>query len=588
MATSPALIHHEWRLLLRDFLRTHLAFQSASGRDLEVGLAAAASAARWLLREHPELLEGEKLTLLIPGAGIVECTDEGRWFGFLPWLLGRPNLQTQVFLVGNPLAVNPLSRRGAFCRGVSSLEGHRPPHMFSGTLKQWQEANPNVTVDACVLFSPNFSAHYKTWFAPGELGDLLTSAPFGLFAHSQMEALQDQQVLTLLGFKFSAQEQPANPWWLSFSYDEEEDDRPDERDCFAQYSWTLRDVMAPAAVALGNPALPELLDLQRDLKNDLKTRGPEGVMYDLSRALPIGPSSEPPDDWLYILPNNFGVLRAEGLIVTLTDEGLIVPFKPTLHVPSTFLDSRPAESDPMGCMFWALRLYRNEVAPIFETAAYEKDWPATGTELIERLKCTLRRESWADYIREALRHSGMPRSPTHPKWYSLLGSLGWSLYSCKESPSPRQPMFYVGGTRLIFGDLPVICPPYVYLPDERDDYVALDALDELEYDHPDGVLVLYSGIPFIEKDGHTYCFGGMLFWRDAWHPFAITKEMTSLDKIIEQVEAGFTFETPAPLYAADPLSLAIPFNRMCYDRDPDKDCLMVELKSGNWTIVIPG
>ncbi|WP_298626506.1 hypothetical protein [uncultured Zoogloea sp.] len=556
-------------------------------QDLMVGLAAPASAARWLLQAHPELLDGETLTLLIPGAGIVECTDEGRWFAFLPWLLGRPNLRTEVFLVGDPLVVNRLSSRDAYCRGVSSLARCPPPHVFSGTLHQWSAAHLDVKVDACVLFSPNFSAHYKTWFAPGELGELLASVPVGLFARSQMEALQDQQTLKLLGFEFSTQEKPENPWWLCFGYDEEFDTRPDERDCFAQYGWTLRDVVAPVAVALDNPALAELLDLQRDLEPDLKAQGPEIVMSKLSCGCPLGPSSEHPDDWLYVLPNNFGVLRAEGLIVTLTPEGLVVPFKPPVHVPSTFLDSRPPESDPMGCVFWALRLYRNEVAPLFEATEYEKDWPETGAQLVEWLKRSIGK-SWADYLREGMRHSGMPRSPTYPKWWTLLESLGWALSPSEKAHTRYNEAFYACSKEVFYGDIPVVCLPYVHLPDEQDDYDALEDLDELADYHPEVVLVLYSGIPFIEKDGHAYCLGGMLFWRDAWHPFAINKDMTSPDKIIEQVKSGFTFEAPTPQYAADPMSLAIPFNRMCHDRDPYKDCVMIELKSGNWTISIPG
>lgn len=50
-------------------------------------LAAPATIASWIFTFHPELAQQDELHVAVMGVSIQDSADDGRWYGFLPWLL---------------------------------------------------------------------------------------------------------------------------------------------------------------------------------------------------------------------------------------------------------------------------------------------------------------------------------------------------------------------------------------------------------------------------------------------------------------------------------------------------------------------
>lgn len=593
---TPATTHREWRFLLRDFVSAHPGLQPVSSKFLQFGLAAVASVARWLALEQPDLLERDELTLLIPGASGVECADDGRWFSFLPWLLNRPGLKVNVYLVGTELSLNlGLSGSRAAIRGTATpaaaqVARYPKANLFSGTLGQWRKAAPNVSVNACVLFSPGFSSHHETWFAPGELVPSLSGdIPLGIFSYSKLDALEDQEVLKLLGFQFAVRELGPNPWVL-------EHDHLDAVGGFAYYPWSLERVVAPAEVNFDNPDLRDYLELQQVLREDAEQLGPDQAIERLVKSIPLRTANgNSPVDWLYVLPCDTGVLKLSGRVGYLDEDGF-TPVEPPLQVPADVLATRPDESDVLACAMWALRLYRDRVSPLLDE--HEENEDPDLASLFGDLSDDTMSQWFKQFSKKAvgkeldygefmnqMRASGGVHGPTHPSWFDLLSSLGWSPDEYLENPDRFEAAFSVPGPGRKM--VPVVCEAYAYLPDDADDALANEALAELPSLYPDGVLLLFKSMPYQEVQGHKYSFGGMLYWSGKWAPFAMTQAMTSLGQVIAQIQSGFSFDAVLPQYADDHASIAIPFNRMCYGLDPNENGPIMGLKAGKWVTLMP-
>lgn len=582
---SPVLRHRDWRFLLRDFTGAHPAFLAASSKNLQLGLGPAASVARWILLEQPSLLERETLTVLIPGAAEIECADEGRWFSFLPWLLGRPELIARVHLVGVEL-----DRSVALAKTLSASQSHATPaaplvqhypaaQLFKGRLSEWRASTAAEPVDACVLFSPGFSTYYENWFAPGELGDYLTTVPTALFSYSDLDAQEDQAVLAWLGVKYKAQALAANPWALEHSQQE-------AIGGFGGYPWSLTNVEIPAKLDYQNAEIAEFMELQQLLPEEAEQWGPDGALRRLSTSEEF--SNGPLKDTLYYLPRDLGVLRSSGLVGYTDEEGFTALLPKEKRIPEEVLAARPAGNE-LACALWALRTYRDHVEPLLQ------DLEADGEEDIDledmfaafAKQATCQNADDWDFM-DQIRLSGGVHGPTHPCWFDMLETLGWNPDEYDDEPERFDPAFWVTGPRFAPKGLPVVCEAYAYIPGDADDKLANEAMRELGARYPDGVMLGFKSMPFIEVGGNKYSFGGLLWWKGAWHPFAMTPGMTSIDAVIEQVQSGFTFEKGDPKYADNNTMLAVPFNRMCYGLDPNAPGRMMGLGTpSGWVTLMP-
>lgn len=594
---APVLRHREWRFLLRDFVKAHPVMRAPSSDLIRHTLAPAASLAWWLAKTSPELLVQKSLHLLVPGAGHTECWDSGRWFSYLPWLLGRPELETRVTLVGDELmeALNPSKEmtvsqlRKSHASVASALVADRPEStIFNGTLGQWRASTGrDEPIDACVLFSPGFISHYRAWLTEDDLLPLMRQGvPMGVFCYSKMDGLEDGEVLRLLGIELEPDELALNPWRLQH-------EMQDFIGCFAQYARTLRATSIPATLNLDTPTVRDFLQLETYARDDFETFGADQALERLGASWPVQNQKTGADDAIVVLPYEHGILASTGALGDFDEKGF-VPFEPPLLVPADLLAGRPGDDQLLERIFWALRLHRDWVAPKLEEREEEED-----DELFGGLSEGDFNEGVRQFVKEALgedvdpeefmrqmRIQGGPHGPTHPCWWDLFETLGWKLEDYEDEPERFEPAFWVAAGR--HGEtLPVICEAYAYFPDDADDELAQEALQQVAEDFPDGAFLLFKSIPFQEVGGHKYHFGGMLYWQDKWRPFALTPHMQSADDILDQIESSFTFETVNPKYADDNCSLTVPFNRMCQGMDPNEPTEVVGLRQGAWVTLMP-
>ena len=578
MATNvPASSHQDWCALLHDFVSAHPAFADVPSEVLQICLAPAASVARWLANEHPELLKRPALTILLPGASLAETRDGGAWFAFLPWLLGNQDLKVKVILVGLPKSdVTAFGDQGVPARfrrtGLAQLKEYPKAKIFRGSVGQWRQANPKTRVDACVLFSPGLAIHYETWLAPGEILPHLSEKPLGVFGYSKLDALEDQEVLKRLGFRFTARDLPRNPWhWVR--------DEIESYGSFAYHAWSLENVVAPeGCVDFESPALREWLDLHEYLGFEIMTGGIDQVLWPLGTAIPMkdGDDGRVLDE-VYLLPYDTGVLKSTGLVGTLED-GSYEPLDPPVHIAAEDLADKPDDSQVMDRINWAIRLHRDVIAPLL---GEDEDWNEDSDEVLDD-----EQEAGNDWVTQIRLSLGL-HGPTHPCWYDLLANLGWDPQEYVDEPVRLEPAFYVTGQKHAPRGLPVICEAYCYLPDDEQDALAIEAMARVKMVHArEGALLVFKCLPYKTIDGKQYSFGGMLLWESKWYPFALNQHMTSVDDVIEQALSEFSFEEGNPRYA-DNAELAVPFNQMCHGRDPNEPISMIGMKMGDWVLLMP-
>ncbi len=596
---APVVVHREWRFLLRAFTQAHRAFQGAPNKVLQFGLSPAASVARWLLTEQPHLLEREELTLLLPGASTVEGADDGRWFSFLPWLVGRPNLKFKVWLVGDELKTLHVPHEDSMIRGrdnstpAAALVARLPrASLFDGELSAWRQAEPQARVDACILFSPGFSRHYETWLREEDLLPYFrANTPVALFCYSKLDALEDQETLKLLGFQFTVKSMPENPWRLSH-------EMQSLIGAFGQYPWGIQDLVVPSEVDFSTPALAEFMALQDYVKFDFETLGADIALARLGSRHPLQRAGSPGQvEHLIMLPRETGYLESTRQAGFFDRKGF-TPFEPALLIPEESLQARPAETDDMARILWAIRLHRDVLAPMLAERERRAEHPAGGLfegagmgDLEAGFKALAKAAGlpddvdFDDFMRQMRLNGGIHGSP-HPSWHDMLSSLGWPLQDYLDEPDRFEPAFYTSAPRHAPGGLPVVCESYAYFPDDDEDDLCLDAQDVLESEFPDGVVLLFRNMPFTEVAGHKYNFGGLIYWKGQWRAYALNERMTSVDEVIDQVEAGFTFDNVSPVYA-DECLMAAALNLMCFGMDPNQKTRLSALRQRRWVTVVP-
>ncbi|MGF6440548.1 hypothetical protein [Paraburkholderia youngii] len=574
---APVLKNREWRYLLRDVVNAHLWLRAVPLGVLQPALAPAASTAWWIAQSQPELLTRESLVIVQAGAGALEFLDDGRWFAFLPWLLGRPDLKTRVILVGEGLAASasPLRRGNASDarRHIAHLERSEA---FPGTVAQWRAAQEQSThVDAYTLVSPGFAEEHRTWFAADSIAAVLKQGiPVGVFGGSRFEALEDQEVVRRLGLPGERAEPALNPWRLVR-------ENTEGSEGFAHSAWTLTCTGVPTPLGLETDEFCAFMDLYEHGRVDAKAYGGVRALESLGKRWPIPASGPRAADALIELPRNYAVSESTGDVGYLHPGGFTPLDAPRIVVPAERLGSRPANEDVIARVYWALDLHRNWIEPQLEKRAPASTSGSPGDAAL--------RAAVSSIDPGAMSHrrvEGGDRGPTHPHWAILFRHIGWTLENYNPTPARFEPAFVTPATK--HGkSLPVFCEAYGYVPGDTDDAEASDAMLQLSRSFPDGSIVLFNLMPYIEVAGNKYQFGGMLFWDRQWRPFALNRQMHSADDVIDQIEAGFSFESVDPQYADNRCQLAIQFNQMCRGISPDARPESVQLTRAPWVWVLP-
>lgn len=599
---APVLKHRNWRHLLRAFTQAHRPLQSIPSAALESLLTPAASIAWWLAKEAPpELLTRNIIRVLVPGAGAVECSDGGRWLSFVPWLLGRPELQVDVIIVGDELAITddgPQSSRG---RSMAQLERQwstpfggavatKPGSaIFNGTLAQWHEQGKAEEVDACVLFAPGFTSHYREWLTDADLLPLLRQKlPIGVFSYSKLDSIEDQYMLSLVGLKVEPHALELNPWHVAH-------EMADAMGAFARFYWPLRITDAMPHLNLENAAIAEFQELQAYARQDFIELGADQAIERLGARWEVEGAADKRSDAIIVLPREHGVLESTCEVGEFDRRGFI-PFVPSLVVPAERIQTRPADEHLMDRILWALRLHRDVVEPQLR----EREDEASGSDrLFGNLSMDDLNEGMRDLLRQAtgrdidpedfmeqVRIAGGVHGPTHPSWYDLLASLDWPLEDWVDEPGRLEPAFWTPAARR-GQQMPVICEAYAFFPDDAGDTLAHQAMDIVAQTYPNGALLLFKSMPYQEVQGHRYNFGGMLWWKGQWSPFALNESVKSVDDVFDQIESGFSFARVDTRYADDTGFIAVPFNRMSHGEDPNEPGSMGSIRQGKWVTMMP-
>lgn len=365
--TSPVLRHQNWRFLLRDFTRAHPEFVSLTAASLQRLLAIPASIAWWLSTFQPEMLERENLHIVLPGAGIHECADAGRWMSFVSWLAGQAPGSIRITLVGlqlatdaerRPMASDGLSRASlerCWATEAAHLVARRAPaEIFNGSLGAWRRSAA-AAADVCLLFAPGFEEHGREWLTEDELVGLLrTGITTGILPYSDVDGSMDQHLLRAWNLLEAPVPMKKNPWHQP---------HPDvERTgALALYGWHFPPKQ-PLVLEWNEAVLDELAYVYGVLRPDFDRAG-DAVVRE------IGTPGHLPDSagggLAYLLPEGYLVEKDTGVVLVAGMEGDFWPVDPDIVIPTEALANPPADGLDMFARWkWAVELFTEFVDPV--------------------------------------------------------------------------------------------------------------------------------------------------------------------------------------------------------------------------------
>ncbi len=379
--SAPVHQHRTWRHLQRAAVAAYPQLSVVTQANFCSLMVPAASVAVWILQHAPRLAARAELSILVVNAIEFQALDRGRWFQFIPWLLGRPGMQVRVTLQGSALCqslasavggrsdVAPLTEdaldRHLRTRGWLAVNDLRPAEIFPGTL---MELPANIatgrqpTPDLCVLFSPAFSLHLDTLLADDALLPLVRrQIPLAIFSSSEAEQLVDDYALEAHGLKPRDRECWPNPWALP-------NETVERSVVYGKMGWAAEFDVVPSSVMPDPMALHDLSAALDYLGLGLALDGsdePDAIMC-LGESLGTAPreSAHEGDEGsaLLRLPQGVAVDTLNGAVYQLQDmTALLLDMVP--HVPAAVLETFPGDDDVLQRVMWAVRVHREHVSP---------------------------------------------------------------------------------------------------------------------------------------------------------------------------------------------------------------------------------
>ena len=383
-ASPPVHQHRTWRHLQRAAVAAHPQLSIVTQANFCSLMVPAASAAVWILQHAPHLAARAELSILVVNAIEFQALDHGRWFQFIPWLLGRPGMQVHVTLQGGALwrslasaddesgDVAPAEdaiERHLRTRGWSALSDLSPADIFPGTLK---ELTAQITEggrrppDLCVLFAPAFAHHLDTLLTDDGLLPLIRQqVPLALFSPSETEQLIDVYALEAHGLTPRERDCWPNPWALPTV-------NAERSVVYGKLGWAAEFDAVPRDVV---PDLMALHDLNAALdypgRGSSALDGPEGPdsILNLGESLGAAPRESAPEgdqgSALLRLPQSVAVDTSNGAVYQLQDmTALLLDVVP--HVPAAALETFPGDDDILRRVMWAVQVHREFVAPFVD------------------------------------------------------------------------------------------------------------------------------------------------------------------------------------------------------------------------------
>lgn len=167
---------------------------SLGQKYLEMGLALPCAISRWISLQHPQLLAKDSLHIVLAGAEWgSEVADDGRWYQFIPLLLGRPSMRVKISIVGpgcktskfsNPDDPANIFNRPLVIDCTGTLVKKMAAAKFYETTLGGYLRSPEDAIDLVMLAHPNLTVEPEGWFNPLELDAALDAEiPIGITSY---------------------------------------------------------------------------------------------------------------------------------------------------------------------------------------------------------------------------------------------------------------------------------------------------------------------------------------------------------------------------------------------------------------------
>ena len=378
----PVHEHRDWRHLQRAAIAAHKQLGNVSQATFCALMVPAASIALWICQHAPHLARQTHLHILVAQATEYEALDSGRWLRFIPWLLGRPEMQLELHIVG-ALGLSEsgmpadesesevrarLDHRFQSCAWAAVKSMH-PAELHVGTVRSWSELGPKPTLtgsartpDLCAVFSPTLSMSYPALLSEDGLLPLLRAGvPLAFFSSSEASQLVDVYILAAAGIELEEPDAWPNPWALPAL------PASKREGAFAKMAWSA----AASHVAMGaypdQGLMEELGAVLAYIDVGAETeRFEQDAVLSLGEPLRAAPLKEAGADSesasiLMRLPHDMAVDSRNGHIYQLQDSlALLLDVKP---VPMSIMGAFPGNEHLLLRAIWATAVHRDHVAP---------------------------------------------------------------------------------------------------------------------------------------------------------------------------------------------------------------------------------
>lgn len=622
------MLHQNWRYLLRDVcaLSGLRELGKLSQTKLQDLLAAPATLAYWIESFAPHLKSKSSLRVALAGASFgQDSVDDGRWYQLLPTLLGVPDLKILIDLVGKELGPDKpcASFGGSVIQGrelnssMAAPVAHQfpPAAVYRGTLGEYLDSRSALELpDLVFMFHPGFQEHAEEWILSGDLRNLLgRGLPVGLAAYADDEVMHEAWLLDAYGYS-AGKKVLTNP----FPGVAHGDDTPFPA-AFGRYVLELGNRVPTEDQKLS----AEAQDLNEFYESWVEHWIHDGHQFPGTKAFGwLDMSFEASEgEALISLPNGLMVGSESGEVLEIDEDGDLCELEEEL--PFEMLESYPKDSPlDFNRAIWSIKVVnylsemwaeqeddeppsqlallkmaaqmaelRKQMAPPgSEAATDDRLFPFSEAEMMKHMGEFLRMATGKDVDPEdfmkSVRIGGGMHGPAHPAWYDLLTTIGWNLQQYQEKPARFQPAFITPSQRE-GAMLPVVCENYAYIPGDVDDELVNEAKSKLAKMYPRGVVLLFKAMLFKKVKDATYSFGGMLYWRDQWRPFALCESIDDVDGLFKQFEDGFSFNSPLAVYADQHGRLARGLNFMTHGADPNSNRPSFTLQQGDWLTPMP-
>lgn len=613
--TAPVTRHKKPHYLLRELLSRS---ESSTLRGLSQELlgsliTAPASLARWIHSFHPELCKRPALHIVLMGVAGMDGVDSGRWYSLLPWLLGNESLKVRVTLVGYELfgeGEQPFhaKRKATLTSPAEARVANllAPARLIPGGVAAFM-ASPagQEPVDLFEAFNPGL-ADAQSWFDPGNLeAACRRGVPVGVASYCEHERVDEVEMLETAGYTVIDRHED-NPFA----------GQPSDSGVWAGTFWEIGQA-PPADFVPDDERQQRLVAYFESSKRFLNDHG-RTPLLDAGMVVPLQVPGEPSARQMIRLLTPFiGVDRNTGQLLEMDEAGRLLnvlelklpeplmqryPLGPFgfehLHWTHEAQDTAEALSngvDEPGMLESALRMAaevaekrQRNAPPGSEESEDDRLFAMSKDDMLKGVADLLKRTTGEEIDPESfmrdMRASGGLHGPTHDAWWNLFSHLEWDLEELTDDPERLEPAFVAHSASGV--SLPVICEAYPYLPGDDQDELAEEAKAVLAEQYPDGAMLVFKVMPLKLVGDHHYAFGGLLYLRQQWRPFALCDSMRGLDALLEQRELGFSFNAPDPRYAED-LGLAKALALMTHGRDPNTPSRVFHMKHGEWLMPVP-